>query len=154
MLRTCLLAFGLAFILAAFAANSAVNAADPIFCAKYASEAEKSVQLAKHLKCGFQGPRWGKDKGPHMAWCLLVNSKLAHSEMDARAADLKHCTCQWYADQTMVQVALNIAHKCGFTGLRWIDSKKAHYNWCFNANPGMSAMEHEIDARKKMLKGC
>jgi hypothetical protein len=36
----------------------------------------------------------------------------------------------------------------------WLDSKKAHYNWCFNANPPFSAMQNEMDIRKKMLKGC
>ena len=33
-------------------------------------------------------------------------------------------------------------------------SKKAHYDWCFNANSPFSAMLNEIDIRKKMLKGC
>ena len=66
---------------------------------------------------------------------------------------LKLCTCQWYADQTMVQT-MNIANKCKFAGLRWLESKKAHYDWCFNANPPFNAMLNEIDIRKKMLKGC
>ena len=110
--------------------------------------------LAKHLKCGFQGPRWNNDKTSHMAWCLFVPQNIALSETDARSANLKLCTCQWYADQTMVQIAMNIANKCGFTGLRWLDDKKAHYDWCFNVNPPFSAMSNEIDIRKKMLKGC
>ena len=154
MVRKCLLTSGLAFILVAFAANSAANAADPVFCAKYANDAEHSVQLAKHIKCGFQGPRWTKDQAPHMAWCLLMPPNVAQSESDARATELKLCTCQWYADQTMVQIATNIADKCGFTGLRWLESKQAHYDWCFNMNPPFDAMQNEIDIRKKMLKGC
>ena len=91
-----------------------------------------------------QGPRWGKEKGGHTAWCLIVPPNIAQSETDARAD----------ADQTMVQIAKNIANKCKFTGLRWLDSKKAHYDWCFNANPPFSARLNEIDIRKKMLKGC
>jgi hypothetical protein len=66
-----------------------------------------------------------------MAWCLFVPQNVAQSETDARATKLKLCTC---ADQTMVQIATNIANKCGFTGLRWLESKQAHYDWCFNAN--------------------
>jgi hypothetical protein len=85
---------------------------------------------------------------------MLVDSNLAHSESDARAAELKQCTCNWYADHTMVQIAMNIANKCGFTGLRWLESKQVHYDWCFNMNPPFSAMENEIDIRKKMLNGC
>ncbi|HEX2446866.1 MAG TPA: hypothetical protein VHK26_01595 [Methyloceanibacter sp.] len=154
MYRRRVLGFGVVFAFFAIAAIHAASAADPTYCAKYASDAEKAASLAKKLGCGFQGPRWGMDKGPHMAWCLLVDPKLAHSETEARSADLKLCSCQQYADQTMVQVAINIAKKCGFTGLRWLDNKKAHYNWCFNANPGLKAMQNEIDIRKQMLKGC
>jgi hypothetical protein len=150
MYRNLLVVLGLLAGLGASLTSSAVNAADPVYCGQYTSDAMKSVLLAKHLKCGFQGPRWNNDKASHMAWC----QNLALSETDARSANLKLCTCQWYADQTMVQIAMNIANKCGFTGLRWLDDKKAHYNWCFNANPPFSAMQNEIDIRKKMLKGC
>ena len=154
MFRSGLLAFGLVLTLGALVPNNVAKAADPVFCNNYASEAEKTVSFAKALKCGFQGPRWGSDKGPHFAWCLLVDNGLAQSETDARTADLKQCTCQWYADQTMVQIAMNTAKKCGFTGLRWLDDKTAHYNWCFNFNPGIDAMKSELSIRKKMLKGC
>jgi hypothetical protein len=154
MYRYLLLALGLLAGLGAYLASGAANAADPVYCGQYTSDAIKSVLLAKHLKCGFQGPRWNNDKTSHMAWCLFVPQNIAQSETDARSADLKLCTCQWYADQTMVQIAMNIANKCGFTGLRWLDDKKAHYDWCFNVNPPFSAMSNEIDIRKKMLKGC
>lgn len=154
MYRYLLLALGLLAGLGAYLASGAANAADPVYCGQYTSAAIKSVLLAKHLKCGFQGPRWNNDKTSHMAWCLFVPQNIAQSETDARSANLKLCTCQWYADQTMVQIAMNIANKCGFSGLRWLDDKKAHYDWCFNVNPPFSAMSNEIDIRKKMLKGC
>lgn len=154
MFRDFLLALGLLFSLSAFLAHGAANAADPAFCANYASQAEYVVSQAKHLKCGFQGPRWTKDQAPHMAWCILMPLNVVQSETDARAGELKLCTCQWYSDQTMVQIATNIADKCGFTGLRWLEDKTAHYNWCFNANPPFNAMQNEIDIRKTMLKGC
>ena len=154
MYRNLLVVLGLLAGLGAYLASGAANAADPVYCGQYTSDAMKSVLLAKHLKCGFQGPRWNNDKASHMAWCLFVPQNIAQSETEARATDLKLCTCQWYADQTMVQIAMNIANKCGFTGLRWLDDKKAHYDWCFNVNPPFSAMSNEIDIRKKMLKGC
>jgi hypothetical protein len=67
---------------------------------------------------------------------------------------LKDCTCHWYADQTMVQIAMNIAKKCGFTGLRCLDDKQAHFDWCDKMNPSFDAMKGEIKARDKALKGC
>ena len=114
MARNLLLALGLLIGLGAVLAYGAVNAADPVFCGNV-SDAVKAVSAANHLKCGFKGPRWGKEKGGHMAWCLFVPPNIAESETDARAAQLKVCTCQWYADQTMVQIAMNIANKCSFT---------------------------------------
>ena len=154
MYRRNLLALSLIFALGVFATNNAAMSADPVFCNKYANEADKSAKLAAKFKCGFQGPRWIKGTSPHIAWCLLTDANLVQSEADARASELKECTCQWYANKTMVQIAANIADKCGFTGLRWLESKQAHYDWCFNANPGLDAMKSEIDIRKKMLDGC
>ena len=121
------LILGLIFITATFAYKGIASAADPAFCNKYASDANKAATQAKQLKCGFTGPRWAKDLGGHTAWCLFVDQSLAQSETDVRTKDLKDCTCHWYADQTMVQIALNIAKKCGFTGLRWLDDKQAHF---------------------------
>ena len=109
--------------------------ADTVFCGKYANNADKAVKLAKQLKCGFQGLRWGKGTSGHLAWCLIVDETLAQSEADARASELQDCTCHWYADQTMVQIASNIANKCGFTGLRWLEDKQAYFDWCSKMNP-------------------
>jgi hypothetical protein len=154
MFRKCLLPLCLVFTLGVFATNTVAMAADVLFCESYAKEAIKSVKLAKEFKCGFQGPRWIKDINAHRLWCLTADAAVAQSEADARATELRPCTCQWYADQTMVQIATNTADKCGFTGLRWLDNKQAHYDWCFNMNPGLDAMKSEIDIRRKMLKGC
>lgn len=133
---------------------SSTRAADPVFCDGYANAAAQSMKLANKFNCGFQGPRWIKDPNAHRLWCLIVDEKLAQTESDARATDIHGCICQWYADQTMVQIAINVAKKCGFTGLRWLDDKKAHYDWCANFNPGVPAMMGEMKARKSMLKGC
>jgi hypothetical protein len=137
-----------------FAPTNPAPAADPGFCDGYAKEASQKVKLNNKLKCGFQGPRWGSDINGHRLWCLIADQNTAQAETDNRAKDIEKCTCQWYADQTMVQVATNTAKKCGFTGLRWLDDKKAHYDWCANFKPGMDAMMHEMKARKNMLKGC
>jgi hypothetical protein len=152
--RRCALVLSLLAVFGLFAPGDFARAADPAFCGKYANDADKSATLAKQLKCGFSGPRWAKNPSGHLAWCLIVDEKLAQSETDTRAKDLKDCTCQWYADQTMVQIATNIANKCGFTGLRWLDDKQAHYDWCFKMDPGLDAMKSELKIRKDLLKGC
>ena len=154
MVRNILLGFAVIAGLCACLVSGAAHAGDPIFCGKYTSDAMSAVSQAKYLKCGFVGSRWTNEKNNHMAWCLFVPTSAAKFETDARAKELKFCTCKWYADQTMVQVAINIAKKCKFTGTRWLDSKKAHYEWCANFNPPFSALQNEIDIRKKMLKGC
>jgi len=148
------LAIGLLFALAGFAVNTSANAADPQFCDGYAKKAFKTAKLNQQLNCGFQGPRWILDKNGHRAWCLIVPENIADVETQAREAEMKGCICNWYADKAMAQVNENKARNCGFGGLRWIDIRQGHYDWCFNSNPGMDAMKSEIDARKKMLKGC
>ena len=45
MFRNLLLALGLLIGLGAYLAGGAVNAADPLFCGKYTSDALKSVRL-------------------------------------------------------------------------------------------------------------
>jgi hypothetical protein len=154
MARSVLLVSGLLAGLAAMLALGTADAADPAFCGKYSSEALKSVQAAKQLKCGFGGPRWNNNQGLHMGWCLASPPQAAHFESAARASALKLCTCDWYANHTMVQVWRNIAEKCGFGGVRWLESRKAHYEWCKNVNPPFHALKNELDIRKKMLKGC
>jgi hypothetical protein len=102
----------------------------------------------------LSGLELGQGPSGHLAWCLIVDETLAQSEADARASELQDCTCHWYADQTMVQIASNIANKCGFTGLLRLDAKQAHFDWCAKMNPGMNAMKNEIKIRDGRLKGC
>jgi len=83
------LIFDLIFAAGTFASQRIASAADPAFCSKYASDANKAATQAKQLKCGFEGPRWAKDLGGHTAWCLFVDQSLAQSETDTRAKDLK-----------------------------------------------------------------
>lgn len=155
MVRNSLMALGISlFVVGVVAVDQGAIAADPAFCNKYASDANKAATQATQLKCGFTGPRWTKNLGGHTAWCLFVDQSLAQSETDTRAKDLKDCTCHWYADQTMVQIALNIAKKCGFTGLRWLDDKQAHFDWCDKMDATFDAMKSEIKARDQALKGC
>jgi hypothetical protein len=52
MARNLLLALGLLIGLGAVLAYGAANAADPVFCGKYVSDAVKAVSAANHLKCG------------------------------------------------------------------------------------------------------
>ena len=66
MSRNSLLVLGLILIVGAVAPQCG-KAADPGLCNKYASDADKSVKLAIHLKCGFQGPRWTKNTSAHFA---------------------------------------------------------------------------------------
>lgn len=130
------------------------RAADPAFCDGYAKEAKEKAKLNNKLNCGFQGPRWSNDVNGHRIWCLIADQNTAQAETNNRALDIEKCTCQWYADKAMDQVAANKAKNCGFTGLRWLDDKQAHYDWCAKIKPGMDAMMSEVKARKSMLKGC
>ena len=52
MARNLLLAFGLLVGVGAILAYGAANAADPVFCGKYVSDAVKAVSAANHSNAG------------------------------------------------------------------------------------------------------
>jgi len=143
---------GLLSVFAMLAVTTVANAADPQFCDTYATKAFNAAKLNNEFACGFQGPRWLLDENGHRLWCSLVPEPTAQGETGARDAQLKGCSCNWYADKAMAQIADNKARNCGFSGLRWIDSRQGHYDWCNKFNPGLSAMRGEINTREAMLQ--
>ena len=62
MARNLLLAFGLLVGVGAILAYGAANAADPVFCGKYVSDAVKAVSAANQLKCGFKARAGARKK--------------------------------------------------------------------------------------------
>ena len=143
--------FFLAAIALLFATNTA-RAADPLFCDSYATEAFNAAKLNNEFACGFQGPRWILDENGHRVWCLVVPEATAQSETNARNVELKGCTCNWYADKAMAQIADNKARNCGFSGIRWLDNRQGHHDWCNALNPSLSMMRGEINTREAMLQ--
>lgn len=154
MTRASALSLSLLSAFAILAVSTMANAADPQFCNVYANKAFKSAKQNQQFSCGFQGPRWLLDKNGHQVWCLIVPEVTAQGEAGARAAQIDGCICNWYADKAVAQVAQNKARACGFSGLRWIDSRQGHYDWCATFKPGLLAMRSEIRARRIMLQGC
>ena len=143
-----------ALLLSAFALvllNPAAHAANPQFCDAYAKTAFKAAKENNQFNCGFQGPRWLLDLNGHRLWCSIVPEATAQGETNARQAEMSGCVCNWYADKAMAQINQNKQRNCGFNGLRWIDSRQGHYDWCAKFNPGMPAMKGELATRKAML---
>ena len=70
------------------------QAADPAFCAGYATAAINQVRGAlNNPRCapGVQGARWSSDYNVHYNWCLGANFAAAGAERDARTAFLRGC---------------------------------------------------------------
>lgn len=143
---------GLLSVFAIIAINTGANAADPQYCDSYATKAFNAAKLNNEFSCGFQGPRWLLDENGHRIWCLIVPKATAQGEASIRETKLKGCTCNWYADKAMAQIADNKARNCSFGGLRWIDSRQGHYDWCNKFDPSLPAMKGEINTRKAMLQ--
>jgi hypothetical protein len=128
------------------------RAALAVVCDAYATKAFSAAKAISEFNCGFQGPRWLLDENAHRFWCLIVPEPTAQGETGAREAQIKGCTCNWYADTAMAQIADNKARNCGFGGLRWLDSRRGHYDWCNVFNPGLPAMKGENNTRAAMLQ--
>lgn len=151
MMKANILLAGLLSALILLAGLAGAQAANPQFCDSYAKQAFKAAKQNNQFNCGFQGPRWLLDVNGHRFWCSIASEAQANAETSARASEMSGCVCNWYADTAMAQVKENKQRNCGFNGLRWIDSRQGHHDWCKSFNPGLPAMKGEIATRKAML---
>ena len=104
--------------------------------------------------CDFHGWRWATDIETHLGWCLGNAKTAVQDEAAARANDIRLCTCQWYADHTMDQVAISTTKTCGFAGPRWSEDRSAHYRWCVLYKVPLAILESEIKTRNDLLAKC
>jgi hypothetical protein len=72
-------------------ATTATFAANPQFCASYASKALKAEAVNLDDGCGLYGARWSFDFAGHYSWCLGVTKGQANSETWARKASIIDC---------------------------------------------------------------
>lgn len=138
--------------LAILGANVTAQAANAQFCEAHAKQAFKAAKQNNKFNCGLQGPRWILDLNGHRFWCSIASEAQANAETAARQSEMSGCVCNWYADKAFAQVQKAKQRNCGFNGLRWIDSRQGHHDWCTNFNPGLPAMKGEIATRKAMLQ--
>ena len=61
--------------------------------------------------------------------------------------------CEDYANEAVAAAKGNVKYNCGYTGGRWADDYKAHYNACAFA-PASDAIRNEGVARKNDLQTC
>lgn len=138
-------------------------------CREYAREASEQAEQADRNRCGFSGPRWSNDRGPHFAWCMLF-PRQADDEDRARKDDLRRCVadrpgggregrregkranCDTYSKIAKVQAEANDKYKCDFRGGEWSGSTRGHFEWCM-----MNKREFVLDEiryRQQELQKC
>ncbi len=68
-------------------------AADPQFCAEYARDAVRQVDVNMSIPGCFRGfdARWNRDYGVHYGWCLGAPYEAANRERAIRAQRLREC---------------------------------------------------------------
>jgi hypothetical protein len=140
-------------------------------CGEYAQDAVEAAEKAERGNCGFQGPRWGRDRGPHFGWCMLF-PRQAEDEAAARASELRSCladrggsdrrggggregkraNCDTYSSIAAVQAEANEKYKCGNRGGEWNTSKREHFGWCMTNK--REFMIDEIRFRSQELQKC
>jgi hypothetical protein len=145
---------GVLTCLGIFAFNGSVGAAEATFCDGYARQAADEAVLALKFHCDFHGWRWVTDIETHLGWCLGTPKAAVEDAAAARANDVRLCTCQWYADRTIEQVAISLTKACNFTGPRWSEDRSAHYRWCVLYKVPLAELESEIKTREGLLAKC
>ena len=75
------------------ALSAPARAADPGFCAEYARDAVRQVDVNMSIPGCFRGfnARWNRDYGHHYSWCLGVSYEAANAEREYRRAGLAEC---------------------------------------------------------------
>lgn len=137
-------------------------------CREYARDAVEQAERSDRERCGFSGPRWSNDRGPHFAWCMLF-PRQAEEETRARQADLRRCVadrpgggdgkregkranCDTYAKIASVQAEANDKYKCGNRGGEWSENTRGHFEWCMRNK--REFMLDEVRFRQQELQKC
>ena len=145
-------------------------------CRDYALKAVELTIDAEALKCGFQPPVWSHDHQMHFDWCMQGNNAAtAATETQKREAALAACKsakgaapapapgqppagaandmCGIYANEAVKTAAKAEALGCGFTGPRWLQDFKAHYDFCIG-NPVQPLLLAEHALRNQAYQTC
>lgn len=61
--------------------------------------------------------------------------------------------CDIYASIAVAQQRANLTQTCGFSGSRWSDQYRIHYDWCVNGAPAVEASRETI-RRQRLLESC
>ena len=60
-------------------------------CEVYARIAQVQADANDRFRCGFRGPAWNNDAGPHFRWCRWAQRRQLANEQRARADQLQDC---------------------------------------------------------------
>ena len=139
-------------------------------CRNYARDAVDAADQNDRNRCGYTGPRWNADRGPHFAWCMLVGPRNTEGEAQARSDDIRRCladrrpgpgggnregkraNCDTYSSIAAVQADANDKYKCGGRGGTWNSDKRAHFQWCMTNK--REFMLDETRYRSEELQKC
>ena len=79
------------------ALSAPARAADPGFCAEYARDAVRQVDVNMSIPGCFRGfdARWNRDYGHHYGWCLGAPYEVANRERAIRAERLRECRSRY-----------------------------------------------------------
>jgi hypothetical protein len=81
-----------------------------------------------------------------------VVGSLLLAAWNGSALATQHLNCGAYAGLAVAQQEQNVQMKCGFTGGRWSNDFKGHFQWCQTST--MAKLTAEDKARKAALAKC
>ena len=131
-------------------------------CQRYAGVAVSQYQAASRHGCGVSGRRWSGDFDRHYNWCLTASPSAVESENDARQRKIARClnrgggrfdaSCNSYAETAVEQAHTADKRDCGYSGRRWSQKYRDHYQWCLKVSPLDRRAENET--REQALNRC
>ncbi len=131
-------------------------------CQLFAQTAEDIADSAGRNNCQLTPTKWLGGFDAAYSWCRR-NKDDANEDVlsDARAA-LSSCLrrgggpfvkrCDNYAQRAVKQYGKARSNECGFSGSRWHDGYRAHYQWCLKVDPW--DIRNETQVRADTLERC
>ncbi len=131
-------------------------------CQRYAGIAVAQFRAARRNGCGFTGKRWSGDFDKHYNWCLTASPDVVENENEVRQHKIAHCLergggrfdakCHAYAETAVEQAETAVKRDCGYSGRRWSQNYRDHYQFCLKVSP--FDRRAETETREQALSRC
>ena len=131
-------------------------------CQRFAETADEIARSAGQNSCRISLPENLVDYDSAYDWCRKNKDEANAGVLSEARAALSSCLkrgggpyverCDAYAKTAIKQYGQGRRNECGFTGSRWNNNYKSHYQWCLKVDPWDTRNETQV--RRDAVDRC